>query len=249
MADPQGVTAVERPEAAAGGPEAGGPRVLVVDDDERLLLALARGLRLRGFQVALAGDASQALPYLDSGWPQVVVLDVMLPGTDGLTLCQQVRASSDVPILMLTARDSVPDRVAGLEAGADDYLVKPFSLDELVARLRALLRRTGQRPVTRQRLAYADLELDLRSWRACRAGQPLPLTATEFRLLELFLRHPEEVLTRDRILAAVWGDEPEVESNVVDVHVANLRQKMEAGGRPRLVQTVRGVGYVLRAGD
>ena len=220
-----------------------------MDDDERLLLALSRGLRLRGFQVALAADATQALPYLDGGWPQVVVLDVMLPGTDGLTLCQQVRASSDVPILMLTARDSVPDRVAGLEAGADDYLVKPFSLDELVARLRALLRRTGQRPVTRQRLAYADLELDLRSWRACRAGQPLPLTATEFRLLELFLRHPEEVLTRDRILAAVWGDEPEVESNVVDVHVANLRQKMEAGGRPRLVQTVRGVGYVLRAGD
>jgi len=220
-----------------------------VDDDERLLLALSRGLRLRGFQVALAADATQALPYLDGGWPQVVVLDVMLPGTDGLTLCQRVRQTSDVPILMLTARDSVPDRVAGLEAGADDYLVKPFSLDELVARLRALLRRTGQRPVTRQRLAYADLELDLRSWRACRAGQPLPLTATEFRLLELFLRHPEEVLTRDRILAAVWGDEPEVESNVVDVHVANLRQKMEAGGRPRLVQTVRGVGYVLRAGD
>ncbi len=234
---------------SAPAPEASGPRVLVVDDDERLLLALSRGLRLRGFQVALAADATQALPYLDGGWPQVVVLDVMLPGTDGLTLCQRVRQTSDVPILMLTARDSVPDRVAGLEAGADDYLVKPFSLDELVARLRALLRRTGQRPVTRQRLAYADLELDLRSWRACRGGQPLPLTATEFRLLELFLRHPEEVLTRDRILAAVWGDEPEVESNVVDVHVANLRQKMEAGGRPRLVQTVRGVGYVLRAGD
>ncbi|HXG41797.1 MAG TPA: response regulator transcription factor [Dehalococcoidia bacterium] len=233
---------------SAPAPEASGPRVLVVDDDERLLLALSRGLRLRGFQVALAADAAQALPYLDSGWPQVVVLDVMLPGTDGLTLCQRVRQSSDVPILMLTARDSVPDRVAGLEAGADDYLVKPFSLDELVARLRALLRRAADRPRPR-RLAYADLELDLRSWRASRGGQPLPLTATEFRLLELFLRRPEEVLRRDEILAAVWGDDPEVESNVVDVHVANLRQKMEAGGRPRLIQTVRGVGYVLRAGE
>jgi len=240
---------VERPKPGpTPSAEAAEPRVLVVDDDERLLLALSRGLRLRGFQVALASEASQALPYLDAGWPQVVVLDVMLPGTDGLTLCQRVRQSSDVPILMLTARDSVPDRVAGLEAGADDYLVKPFSLDELVARLRALLRRAADRPRPR-RLAYADLELDLRSWRASRGGQPLPLTATEFRLLELFLRHPEEVLSRDEVLAAVWGDDPPVESNVVDVHVANLRQKLESGGRPRLIQTVRGVGYVLRAGE
>ena len=224
-------------------------RVLLVDDDERLLTALERGLRLHGFAVGLARDAGQALGYLESGWPEIVVLDVMLPGMDGLSLCRLVRQRSPVPILMLTALDSVPDRVAGLEAGADDYLVKPFSLDELVARIRALMRRSRSSPLLKTRLSYADLELDMRSWRATRGGEPISLTTREFRLLELFLRHPETVLTREEILAAVWGQEPAVESNVVDVHVANLRQKLEAGGRPRLIKTVRGVGYVLGAGE
>ncbi len=225
-------------------------RVLVVDDDERLLAALRRGLLLRGFTVVLAADSSQALHHLQQTSPDVMILDVMMPGMDGLSLCRLVRENSTLPILMLTARDSVPDRVAGLEAGADDYLVKPFALDELVARIQALLRRV--RPPARKQeshLRCADLVLDRRRWSASRRGEPLALTATEFRLLEYFLRHPEEVLSREDIIEALWGEDYPGESNVVDVHVANLRQKLEEGGRLRLIQTVRGMGYLLREGE
>jgi two-component system response regulator MprA len=222
-------------------------RVLVVDDDERLLSALKRGLSLRGFDVRLAQDAGQSLPFIHGGWPNVIILDIMMPGMDGLSFCQLVRQKVSVPILMLTARDSVPDRVAGLEAGADDYLVKPFELDELVARLRALLRRGGARQAAGAPLTYADLALDPGVWIATRGGEPLHLTAKEFRLLEHFMRTPERVLDREAILVAVWGEEwLGTRSNVVDVHVANLRQKLEAGGRSRLIHTVRSVGYMLK---
>jgi two-component system response regulator MprA len=222
-------------------------RVLVVDDDERLLSALKRGLSLRGFDVRLARDAGQALPFLHGDWPNLIILDIMMPGMDGLSFCQLVRQKVSVPILMLTARDSVPDRVAGLEAGADDYLVKPFELDELVARLRALLRRGGARQAASTPLTYADVVLDPSVWTATRGGEPLRLTAKEFRLLEHFMRTPERVLDREAILVAVWGEEwLGTRSNVVDVHVANLRQKLEAGDRSRLIHTVRSVGYMLK---
>ncbi len=224
-------------------------RVLIVDDDEPLLTALTRGLSLRGFEVSLARDAGQALPFLQGHWPDVIILDIMMPGMDGLTFCGLVREKVSVPILMLTARDSVPDRVAGLEAGADDYLVKPFDLEELIARLRALMRRADGRQVGDLPLSYADIVLDPRHWTATRAGEPLQLTAKEFRLLEHFMRMPEQVLSRDAILAAVWGEEwLGTHSNVVDVHLANLRQKLEANGRSRLIQTVRSVGYTLKEG-
>jgi len=223
--------------------------VLLVDDDERLLVTLHRGLSLRGFDVGLASRSDQALVYLQGGWPDVMILDVMMPGMDGLSLCRLVREESDLPILMLTALDSVPDRVAGLQAGCDDYLVKPFALDELVARLQALLRRARLRVTAAESLSYADITIDRKSWAASRGGRPLSLTATEFRLLEQFVRHPEEVLHRDEIMTSLWGADSPVESNVIDVHVANLRQRLEEGGRHRPIQTVRGVGYRLKSGD
>jgi len=222
-------------------------RVLVVDDDKRLLAALRRGLSLRGFDVGVARDAGQALGYLQARWPDIIILDIMMPGMDGITLCHLIRENAAIPILMLTARDSIPDRVAGLEAGADDYLVKPFAFDELVARIRALLRRAGSEPSKSERLSYANLTLDRRSWTILYGGEPLSLTATEFRLLEHFMCSPEQVLSREKILAAIWGEEwLATDSNVVDVHIANLRQKLEAGGRPRLIQTVRGAGYMMK---
>lgn len=231
---------------SSGGEESGQPRVLVVDDDRRLLTALQRGLSLRGFNVGLARDSGQALGYLQGRWPDIIVLDIMMPGMDGLSLCRLVRETANTPILMLTARDSVADRVAGLEAGADDYLVKPFAFDELVARIQALLRRSRPAAPAREKLTYADLTLDGKAWTAVRGEQPLTLTATEFRLLEHFMRSPEQVLTREDLLAGLWGEDSPVESNVVDAHVANLRQKVEAGGRTRLIQTIRGVGFMLK---
>jgi len=222
------------------------PRVLVVDDDRRLLAALRRGLSLRGFDVGLARDSGEALGYLRGRWPDIIVLDIMMPGMDGLTLCRLVRETETIPILMLTARDSVPDRVAGLEAGADDYLVKPFAFNELVARVQALLRRTRPSAPPTERLSYADLTLDRKTWAAMRGGQRLIVTATEFRLLEQFMRSAEQVKTREELLTGLWGEDSPVESNVIDVHVANLRQKLEAGGRARLIQTIRGVGYMLK---
>jgi two-component system response regulator MprA len=221
------------------------PVVLLVDDDERLLGALRRGLTLRSFQVETACNADEALSQIQARRPDVIVLDIVMPGMDGLNLCRLVRDRYTCPILMLTARDAVPDRVAGLEAGADDYLVKPFDLQELVARLRALLRRASAESAPEQ-IVLGDLTLEPRRWLARRADEPLALTATEFRLLELFMRSPGHVLTREDILASLRGDEwLGTESNIVDVHVGNLREKLEAGGRPRIIKTVRGVGYAL----
>lgn len=242
------------PRSTSGGPGSSGsegpgqPHVLVVDDDRRLLAALRRGLSLHGFNVGLARDSGEALGYLRGRWPDIIVLDIMMPGMDGLSLCRLVRETENTPILMLTARDSVPDRVAGLEAGADDYLVKPFAFDELVARMQALLRRSRPSAAPTERLSYADLSLDRKAWTVARGGEQLLLTATEFRLLEQLMRSPEQVLTREELLVGLWGEESPVESNVIDVHVANLRQKLEAGGRPRLIQTIRAVGYMLKEG-
>jgi two-component system response regulator MprA len=216
----------------------------VVDDDERLLGTLRRGLALHGFEVGLAGDAGTALGYVQASWPDVIVLDIMMPGMDGISLCRVVRESSSVPILMLTARDAVADRVAGLEAGADDYVVKPFALEELVARIGSVLRRLTLDSPRQEQLAYADLILNWKSWSAFRAGIRIPLTATEFRLLELFMRRSGQLLTRDEIMMELSEQSP-IESNVIDVHVANLRRKLEADKRPRLIQTIRGAGYML----
>ncbi len=240
------------PRSVADGPGSSGDegsaqaRVLVVDDDRRLLAALQRGLSLRGFNVGLARDSGEALGYLQGQWPDIIVLDIMMPGMDGLSLCRLVRQTQSTPILMLTARDSVRDRVAGLEAGADDYLIKPFALDELIARIQALLRRSRPSVPPPERLSYADLVLDPKAWTAVRGGQPLTLTATEFRLLDKLMRSPEQVLTREELLAGFWGEDSPVESNVIDVHVGNLRQKLETRGRSRLIRTIRAVGYMLK---
>lgn len=218
------------------------PHVLVIDDDARITALLCRGLRLEGFTVSAAADGAGGLAMATRERPDVVVLDVMMPGLDGFAVCSRLRADSEVPILMLTARDEVSDRVRGLELGADDYLVKPFALAELVARIRALLRRGGSAEVLR----YGDLVVDLRTREVTRAGQVLTLTAKEFELLGLFLRHPRQVLSRDQIMEQVWGYDFAGESNVLEVYVGYLRQKTERDGRPRLLHTVRGVGYVLR---
>ncbi len=224
----------------------GKPRVLLVDDDVRLLDALRRGLSLSGFDITIAKEAGQALTCVESGWPDVMVLDIMMPGLDGLSLCRLVRERSPVRILMLTALDSVPDRVAGLQMGADDYLIKPCALDELIARIQALLRRSTTPAPAEGRMSFGDVALDRSTWTVYRAGDPLTTTAKEFRLLKVFLENPGRVLTREDILGAVWGDDAKVESNVIDAHIANLRLKLESGDKPRLIHTVRGVGYVLR---
>lgn len=221
-------------------------RVLVIDDDARLLVSLRRGLALRGFQPETVETLPEALNQLDAGWPEIVILDVAMPGMDGISFCRLVRNRFSIPILMLTARDAVEDRVSGLEAGADDYLVKPFALEELVARLHALLRR-GPLDTENLVLSYDDVTLDKASWTATRSGDPLSLTEIEFLLLQALLSRPGEVRTREDLLAAVWGDEGAASSNVVDVHIANLRGKLEVGSRSRIIQTVRGVGYKLLA--
>ena len=228
-------------------------RVLVVEDDPKVLSALRRGLILEGYEVDVAEDGPSALRQAQERPPDAAILDVMLPGMSGLDLCDQLRRDPPsggpggppaFPIL-LTARDSVQDRVAGLDRGADDYLVKPFAFDELVARLRALLRRS--RPaLDDERLRYADLELSPATREAWRGSEALSLTAREFDLLEFFLRHPRRVLTRARILEQVWGYDYLGGSNVIDVYVRVLREKLEAHGGARLIQTVRGVGYALR---
>jgi len=231
--------------AAANGGKSK-PRVLLVDDDARLLDALRRGLSLSGFDITTAKEAGQALACVESGWPDVMVLDIMMPGLDGLSLCRLVRERSDVRILMLTALDSVPDRVAGLQMGADDYLIKPCALDELIARIQALLRRSTTPAQAEGRLSFRDVALDTATWTVYRGGDPLLTTAKEFRLLRVFLENAGRVLTREDILNAVWGDDARVESNVIDAHIANLRLKLESGNKPRLIHTVRGVGYVLK---
>ncbi len=219
-------------------------RAVIVDDDERLLGVIKRGLRLHGFDVTTFPDPREALAYLETRAADVVVLDVMMPDLDGVSLCRRLRQTQTIPILMLSARDTVPDRILGLESGADDYVTKPFEIAELAARLRALLRRID-RETPDERLTYSDVVLDTRRHIVTRAGDALSLTPTEYRLLEYFLRNPEAVLAREAVMVNVWGYEGG-ESNYLDVHVGHLREKLEAQGRPRLLQTVRSFGYTLQ---
>ena len=226
-------------------------QVLVVDDDPRITSLLRRALRFAGHTVRVAQDGPGALAMAEAAAPDLVILDVMLPGLDGLEVCRRLRAIADTPILMLTARDDVPDRVLGLDAGADDYLVKPFALEELLARVRALLRRAGDTPEGEDQeepptLCFAELTLDTRTRCVVRGDRTTPLSTTEFKLLQLFLRHPEHVLTRERLMERVWGLDFPGESNVLEVYVRYLRLKLEQDGLPRLIHTVRGAGYVLR---
>jgi len=220
-------------------------RILVIDDDPKIRSVVRRGLVYEGFRVTEAGSGEEGLDKARDQTPDLVVLDVMLPGIDGLEVCRRLREAGDeVSILMLTARDEVKDRVEGLETGADDYLVKPFSFEELLARVRALLRR---RPTqSGEMLRFGDLDLDVDAHEASRAGRPIPLTTTEFNLLLLLMHHPRKVLTRDVIMDRVWSYDFGGESNVLEVYVRYLRNKLEAGGEPRLIHTVRGSGYVLK---
>ncbi|GAA3164285.1 MULTISPECIES: response regulator transcription factor [Streptomyces] len=229
-------------------------RILIVDDEPAVREALRRSLAFEGYATEEAVDGLDAVEKVATYDPELIVLDVLMPRMDGLTAARRLRASGvTVPILMLTARDTVGDRVTGLDAGADDYLVKPFELDELLARIRALLRRSsyaaaaGAQPADGDVLAFADLRMDLATREVTRGERPVELTRTEFTLLEMFLAHPRQVLTREQILKAVWGFDFEPTSNSLDVYVMYLRRKTEAAGEPRLVHTVRGVGYVLRA--
>jgi two-component system, OmpR family, response regulator MprA len=221
-------------------------RVLVVDDERAVRDSLRRALELEGYDVELAADGEEALERLaQNGEPDAVVLDILMPKMDGLEVCRRLRREGHhLPVLMLTARDEVENRVAGLDAGADDYVTKPFALEELLARLRALLRRTtsGSGEVLR----FADLELDPKTREVRRAGEQIELTRTEFSLLELFLLNPRQVLTRSVIFERVWGYDFGFSSNSLDVYIGYLRRKTETGDRPRLIQTVRGVGYALR---
>ncbi len=219
-------------------------RILVIEDEERIASLLQRGLIFEGYRVDVAGDGPAGLDLARDNPPDLVVLDWMLPGMDGLEVCRRLRAGGPAPILMLTAKDAVADRVQGLDAGADDYMVKPFSFVELLARIRALLRRAA--PASPEVLHFADLTLDTGTHQAFRGERPIELTAKEYELLELFLRHPRQVLTREVIYDRVWRYDFGGESNIIEVYVRYLRQKTESGGEPRLLHTVRGVGYVLR---
>ena len=225
-------------------------KILVVDDERAVRDSLRRALELEGYEIELAADGSEALARVESAdEPYAMILDVLMPGIDGLEVCRRVRsAGKKLPVLMLTARTEVEDRVAGLDAGADDYVVKPFALEELLARLRALLRRTGDGEGEGEVLRFADLELEPATREVQRDGRAIELTRTEFSLLELFLRNPRQVLTRSIIFERVWGYNFGFGSNSLDVYIGYLRRKTEAGGEPRLIQTVRGVGYALRSG-
>lgn len=219
-------------------------RILVIDDDPKVTVMLRRGLGYEGYTVDIALGGQEGLQLAREHSPDLVILDIMMPGMDGLEVCRRFRAEGNVPVLMLTARDGVADRVVGLNAGADDYLVKPFAFEELLARVRALLRR-GQAPLPEQ-LEYGDLLLDTGSRRALRQGQEVKLTTTEYRLLELFLRHPHQVLPKEMLLERVWGYDFGGDSNVLEVYIRYLRNKLEMAGGSRLIHTMRGSGYVLR---
>ncbi|HUW64041.1 MAG TPA: response regulator transcription factor [Spirochaetia bacterium] len=220
-------------------------RILVVDDDPKITAMLKRSLVFEGYTVAVAADGPEGLAAYASFGPHLVVLDIMMPGLDGWEVCREIRSRGDVPILMITAKDEVSDRVKGLDAGADDYLVKPFALEELLARVRALLRRRRDEGGQGQ-LAFLDLTMNAISREVYRGQRPLILTVKEFDLLRFFLEHPRQVLTRDLIMERVWGYDFAGESNVLEVYVGMLRQKLEEGGERRVIQTVRGVGYVLK---
>ena len=221
------------------------PRVLVVEDDNEIADVLRRSLRIEGYDVHVAGDGREALDDASVFEPDAVVLDLGLPGMDGIDVSKQLRADGDVPILMLTARDSLDDRVEGLDSGADDYLVKPFERAELLARIRALLRRRPPRGSAS--LVVGDLRLNPDSREVFRGDRRVELTAREFELLEYLLRNERLVISRERLLDDVWGYAPLAETNTVDVFISNLRRKLEAGGEPRVLHTVRGAGYVIRA--
>lgn len=222
--------------------------VLVAEDDRHVRQALERILRFEGYTAVTVSDGAAALEAIDEHQPDAIVLDVMMPLVDGLGVCRRLRARGDrTPVLMLTARDEVSDRVAGLDAGADDYLPKPFSLDELLARLRSLLRRAGMSaggPLT-----VDDLQLDPEAHRVRRGDRVIDLTRTEFQILELLMRHPDTVLDRATMYAEIWGYDVETSSKSLDVHTRYVRRKLEAEGEPRVIHTVHGVGYVLRAPD
>jgi two-component system response regulator MprA len=221
-------------------------RILVVDDEPAVRTSLESALRFDGYEVAAVGDGMAALDDAESDAPDLIILDVLMPRLDGIQTVRRLRARGDmVPVLLLTARDAMGDRVLGLDAGADDYLVKPFGLEELLARVRALLRRSGVETAKAAVLTYADLTMDLNSRRVERGGHVVRLTRTEFQLLEMLMRHPEQVLSRRQILADVWGFDDE-STNSLDVYVGYLRRKTEVAGLPRLIQTERGVGFALR---
>lgn len=221
--------------------------ILIVDDDSRVTSALRRTLAYEGYQVSTAAGGEEALALAHTKAPDVVILDLMLPGMDGLEVCRRLRAAGDsVGILMLTARDAITDRVTGLETGADDYLVKPFASEELLARVKAVLRRRNPPDVPREILRFADLELDIATRQARRGNRLIDLSTTEYELLALFLRNPRVVLTRSLLLDRIWGNDFEGGPNVLEVYIGHLRAKLEQGGEPRLIQTIRGAGYVLR---
>lgn len=226
--------------------------ILVVDDDPKITALLRRVLTADGYDVRTANDGAAGLATALDAAVDLVVLDVMLPGMSGWDICRRIRRKRQVPILMLTAKAQVEDKVKGLDSGADDYLVKPFALEEFSARIRALLRRShpsqAAGPEAQEWLQFADLRLNRLSREAERRGRAISLTAKEFDLLACFLEHPKQVLTRDYLMERVWGYDYEGESNVLEVYIANLRQKLESAGEPRLIHTVRGVGYVLREG-
>lgn len=223
--------------------------ILVVDDDEKITSLLRRSLAFEGYEVAIANNGLEGLKQMLMSDPDLLILDVMMPQVDGWEVCRRVReGGSAVPILMLTAKDDIQDRVKGLDLGADDYLVKPFALEELLARVRALLRRKSDKlEEASSRLQFEDLTLDLDSREAIRSGRRVDLTAKEFDLLLLFMQNPRRVLTRDAIMDKIWGYDYSGESNVLEVYIAMLRQKTEDGVEKRLIQTVRGTGYVLRS--
>jgi two-component system, OmpR family, response regulator MprA len=219
-------------------------RILIIEDDPAILKVLQRGLAYEGYTVDVATDGRTGLNLAHDHHPDLVILDWMLPGMDGLEVCRRLRLQGGLPILMLTAKDTIQDRVQGLDAGADDYIVKPFNLDELTARIRALFRRTQTE--RNQVYQFADLTMDSDSRQVTRGKRLVPLTAKEYELLELFLRHPRQVLTREVIFDRVWGYDFGGESNVLEVYIRYLRQKLELENEPRLIHTVRSVGYVLR---
>lgn len=221
--------------------------ILIVDDDSRVTNALRRTLAYEGYQVSTALDGEAALAIVRTKAPDLVILDLMLPGIDGLEVCRRIRGAHDsMTVLMLTARDAVADRVAGLETGADDYLVKPFALEELLARVKALLRRHNPPDIPREVLRFADLEMDTATRLAKRGTRTIELSTTEYELLSLFLRNPRIVLTRNILMDRIWGRDFEGGPNVLEVYIGHLRSKLEQHGEKRLLQTVRGAGYVLR---
>lgn len=224
--------------------------ILIVDDDNRVTNALRRTLAYEGYQVSITANGEGALSIVRTRPPDLVILDLMLPGIDGLEVCSRLRSAGDgIAVLMLTARDAVADRVAGLETGADDYLVKPFALEELLARVKALLRRRNPPDITREVLVFQDLELDTATRQAKRGNRLIELSTTEFELLSIFMRNPRMVLTRSLLMDRIWGSDFEGGPNVLEVYIGHLRTKLEQQSEKRLIQTVRGAGYVLRTSE